>query len=189
MYVKKRIYDFYNLDKNGIFQKILNGNIMVKKKFCFNKSVALCLLSTFLFLNNALSACMLEEDDLREDAHLITKPAPRVENFRSLPKEMMKEITDFLEPLDKLQLRQTDKMLKLFIDYEYVRNKKSRIRAPTSSPAIECIKDIPFRDISLFFDRWKEKDIEKLLYFKKIDKLWLQGLSSGDFTTCEGVFN
>ncbi len=109
-------------------------------------------------------------------------------DFSTIPRELTKEIFYSLQGNELLNLRRTSKGLKNIIDADYWDLHKVNITAKSSFPAIQDIKNTPFTSIVLSFEKWRQKDIETLLFFKKIQTVHLGGLYSWDFSTGE-LFN
>lgn len=110
------------------------------------------------------------------------------QNFTNFPTDLIKEVSVFLAPNDILNLRQTCKALKQATDSYYWQDKKVHIKGEFSSPLIQDIKNILLHNVVLSINKWEQKDIRRLFYFKSINYLYLEGINDWNFSTAE-LFN
>ncbi len=132
------------------------------------------------------SKSMIEDENNKfPNQHSVRK---NVFDFTKIPREVVKEIFCSFQVNDFLNLRRTSKILKNIIDADYCNLHKINITTKSSFPAIQDIKNIPFTSIVLSFEKWQQKDIEGLLYFKHLTTLHMKGIHSWDFSIGE-LFN
>lgn len=130
---------------------------------------------------------MFESKSMIEDESNERDKCP-IQFFRKIPKEIIKKIFFSFQKNNVLDIRRTSKEFKNIIDVCYWDHYKINIATKSSFPAIQDIRNIPFASIVFSFEKWRQKDIEELLLFKKITTLHFKGMPDWNFSTNE-LFN
>ncbi|MBL0942134.1 MAG: hypothetical protein IBJ00_05365, partial [Alphaproteobacteria bacterium] len=102
------------------------------------------------------------------------------ERFEALPSEFLIQLISSLSRYDQVSVRSVSRSMKKLIDTHVWPNQSCTLKGECLSSAIDTIKFLPFRSLTLEFKRWEAEDFQCLPLLVGLTSLSMRGNQIGD---------